>query len=104
MKFALFFMAEYMSMATMSALVATLFLGGWDVPYYNEPPTFLGFLLSALAFVAKVSALLFVFVWVRWTVPRLKYDILMRIGWKVFLPLAIVNIVVVALFIAARWV
>ena len=104
MKFALFFMAEYMAMATISALIVTLFLGGWDVPYYNEPATFLGFILSALAFIAKVSAILFVFVWVRWTVPRLKYDILMRIGWKVFLPLALVNIVIVALFITMRWV
>ena len=104
MKFALFFMAEYMAMATMSAVVTTLFLGGWDIPYWNEPPTLLAFFLTAGFFVAKVCALLFVFVWVRWTVPRLKYDILMRIGWKVFLPLALLNIVIVAAFIAARWV
>ncbi len=103
MKFALFFMSEYMAMAAMSALVTTLFLGGWDVPWYNEPPTFLGFVLSALAFVAKVSFLLFVFVWVRWTIPRLKYDILMKIGWKVFLPLAMLNVVIVAGFVAMRW-
>jgi NADH-quinone oxidoreductase subunit H len=103
MKFALFFMSEYMAMATMSALMVTLFLGGWDIPYYNEPATFLGFLLSALFFLLKVCAMLFVFVWVRWTIPRLKYDILMRIGWKVFLPLALLNIVVVAGFIAAGW-
>lgn len=104
MKFALFFMAEYMSMATMSALIATLFLGGWDVPWYNEPPTALGFALSALAFLLKVSFLLFVFVWVRWTIPRLKYDLLMRLGWKVFLPLAFVNIVLVAFFIVRGWI
>jgi|ERR1051326_2417295 NADH-quinone oxidoreductase subunit H len=103
MKFALFFMGEYMAMTTMSALIATLFLGGWDIPWYNEPATFLGFLLSAIAFVLKVSVLLFVFVWVRWTIPRLKYDILMRLGWKVFLPLAVVNIVLVALFILRGW-
>jgi NADH-quinone oxidoreductase subunit H len=104
MKFALFFMAEYMAMATMAALTTTLYLGGWDIPWYHEPPTFLGFLLSFLAFLVKVGVLLFVFVWVRWTIPRLKYDILMRIGWKVFLPLAILNIVIVAAFIAARWI
>jgi NADH-quinone oxidoreductase subunit H len=104
MKFALFFMSEYMAMAAISTLVVTLFLGGWDIPWYNEPATFLGFLLSALAFVAKVVVLLFIFVWVRWTIPRLKYDILMRIGWKVFLPLALVNIVIVAFFVAKRWV
>jgi len=104
MKFALFFMAEYMSMATMSALIVTLFLGGWDVPWYNEPPTALGFALSALAFLLKVGFLLFVFVWVRWTIPRLKYDLLMRLGWKVFLPMAFVNIVLVAFFIVRGWI
>jgi NADH-quinone oxidoreductase subunit H len=104
MKFALFFMAEYMAMATMSALIVTIFFGGWDIPWYHEPPTFFGFLLSAIAFIVKVSAMLFVFVWVRWTIPRLKYDILMRIGWKVFLPLAVLNIVLVALFVGRGWV
>lgn len=102
MKFALFFMAEYMAMATMAALTTTLYLGGWDIPWYHEPPTFFGFLLSFVAFLTKMAILLFIFVWVRWTIPRLKYDILMRIGWKVFLPLAIINIVIVAAFIAAR--
>ena len=104
MKFAMFFMSEYMAMATMSALIATLFLGGWDIPYYTEPPTFVGFLLSALFFLMKVSLILFVFVWVRWTLPRLKYDGLMRIGWKVFLPLAVLNILIVAVLIAYGWV
>ena len=104
MKFALFFMAEYMAMTTMAALVTTLYLGGWDIPWYNEPATFLGFLLSFLAFMAKVGVLMFIFVWVRWTIPRLKYDILMRLGWKVFLPLALFNIVIVAAFIAAGWI
>jgi NADH-quinone oxidoreductase subunit H len=103
MKFALFFMSEYISMATISCLVTTLYLGGWDVPWYNEPPTAFGFAVSLLSFLVKVSFLLFVFVWVRWTIPRLKYDILMRFGWKVFLPLAVVNIVLVALFIAKGW-
>jgi NADH-quinone oxidoreductase subunit H len=104
MKFALFFMAEYMAMATMSALIATLYLGGWDIPWYNEPATFFGFVLSFLAFLTKMGLMLFVFVWVRWTIPRLKYDILMRIGWKLFLPLAVINIVIVAAFIAAGWI
>jgi NADH-quinone oxidoreductase subunit H len=103
MKFALFFMAEYMAMTTMSALIVTLFLGGWDIPWYDEPATFFGFLLSVVAFVAKVGMMLFVFVWVRWTIPRLKYDLLMKLGWKVFLPLAFLNIVLVAAFIALRW-
>lgn len=104
MKFALFFMSEYMAMGTMSALVTTLFLGGWSIPWYVPPPTFFGFLLTAIAFLIKVSFLMFVFVWVRWTIPRLKYDILMKIGWKFFLPLAILNLVLVALFIAEGWI
>jgi NADH-quinone oxidoreductase subunit H len=104
MKFALFFMAEYMSMATMSAVVVTLFLGGWDVPWYNEPATAFGFAVSVLAFLIKVGFLLFVFVWVRWTIPRLKYDLLMKLGWKVFLPLAVGNIVLVAFFIVRGWI
>jgi NADH-quinone oxidoreductase subunit H len=99
MKFALFFMSEYMAMATMSALVTTLFLGGWDIPWYNEPATWVGFALSVLSFVTKVS----IFVWVRWTIPRLKYDLLMKLGWKVFLPMAIVNVVIVAFFISRGW-
>jgi NADH-quinone oxidoreductase subunit H len=103
MKFALFFMSEYMAMATISALVTTLFLGGWDIPYWNEPATWWAFLLTALFFLAKVTFLLFVFVWVRWTIPRLKYDILMRLGWKIFLPLSILNIILVAFFIAKGW-
>jgi len=104
MKFALFFMSEYMAMATMSALITTLYLGGWDIPWYNEPPNALGFGLSVLSFVTKVSILLFIFVWVRWTIPRLKYDLLMKLGWKVFLPMAVVNVVIVAWFIAERWI
>src|SRR5205807_6465145 len=104
MKFAMFFMSEYIAMTTMSALVVTLFFGGWDVPWYDEPATLLGLLLSAVAFLAKGGLVLLAFVWVRWTIPRLKYDILMKIGWKVFLPLAVVNIVLVAWFIAERWI
>jgi NADH-quinone oxidoreductase subunit H len=103
MKFALFFMSEYMAMATMSALVTTLFLGGWDIPWYNEPATWVGFALSVLSFVTKVSIILFIFVWVRWTIPRLKYDLLMKLGWKVFLPMALANVVIVAFFISRGW-
>jgi NADH-quinone oxidoreductase subunit H len=102
MKFALFFMAEYMAMATISAIVVTLFFGGWDIPYYDIPPTFLGFLLSVLSFAVKTSFVLFVFVWVRWTLPRLTYDTLMKTGWKVFLPLSFLNLIIVAVLIALR--
>src|SRR5207237_719338 len=104
MKFALFFMSEYMAMATISALVTTLFLGGWSIPYYTVPGTWWGCVLSIVAFTIKVSILLLIFVWVRWTIRRLKYDLLMKLGWKVFLPMAVVNIVVVALFIIKGWI
>lgn len=100
MKFAMFFMSEYMAMATMSALIATIFLGGWDIPWYQEPATIFGFVLSLLAFVTKVVIILLIFVWVRWTLPRFRYDQLMRLGWKVLLPLALVNVVIVAFLIA----
>ncbi len=104
MKFAMFFMSEYMAMATMSALIVTLFFGGWDIPWYDEPANWVGFLLSVIAFVVKVVTMLFIYVWVRWTLPRLKYDELMRIGWKVSIPIALVNLVVVAFLIAYGWV
>lgn len=106
MKFAMFFMAEYMAMGAISALNVTLFLGGWDIPWVNEweHAGFWMFVASFLSFLAKWAFLLFVFVWVRWTIPRLKYDYLMRIGWKVFLPMAILNILIVAGLIAAGWV
>jgi NADH:ubiquinone oxidoreductase subunit H len=104
MKFALFFMSEYMAMATISALVTTLFLGGWSIPYYNIPGTWWGTVLSIVAFTIKVSILLLIFVWVRWTIPRLKYDLLMNLGWKIFLPMAVINIVLVAFFIIRGWI
>ncbi|MGA7614834.1 MAG: NADH-quinone oxidoreductase subunit H [Thermoanaerobaculia bacterium] len=104
MKFAMFFMSEYMAMATMSALITTLFLGGWDIPWYDIPGTWWGFLLSVLSFVIKVSIILFIFVWVRWTLPRLKYDSLMHLGWKVFIPLAALNLMIVAILIAVGWI
>jgi NADH-quinone oxidoreductase subunit H len=103
MKFALFFMSEYMAMAAISALTVTLFFGGWDIPWWNEPGTWWSSLLTIVAFVAKVTICMLVFVWVRWTIPRLKYDLLMHLGWKVFLPMAVVNVVVVALFMAKGW-
>lgn len=98
MKFAMFFMAEYANMVTASALVVTLFFGGWMIPFVStpEPSSFWLSLLEILAFVAKVGVVLFLFVWVRWTVPRFRYDQLMMLGWKVLLPLALFNIFVTA--------
>lgn len=103
MKFAMFMLSEYANMITASALMVTLFFGGWDIPFVNEAALGnLGGLLSALGFVAKVGLFLFLYVWVRWTFPRFRYDQLMRLGWKVMLPLALVNILVTGGYLVLR--
>ena len=100
MKFSLFFIAEYASMVTASALMATLFFGGWDVPFtaHDNIGPYSGWLslLSIGIFLAKILFFLFVFMWIRWTLPRFRYDQLMSLGWKVLLPLALVYIVLIA--------
>jgi NADH-quinone oxidoreductase subunit H len=100
MKFSLFFIAEYANMVTASALMATLFFGGWDIPFTlrdNLPPfTFLKTLLTLGFFAAKVLFFVFLYMWIRWTLPRFRYDQLMSLGWKVMLPLALGYIVAVA--------
>ncbi|AIO77244.1 NADH dehydrogenase family protein [Burkholderia multivorans] len=90
MAFALFFLAEYINMIVISALAATLFLGGWDAPF-----EFLSFIPGIFWLVLKVFALLSVFIWVRATFPRFRYDQIMRLGWKVFLPVTVIWVVVV---------
>jgi len=100
MKFSLFFIAEYASMVTASALMATLFFGGWDVPFtaHDNIGPYSGWLslLSIGIFLAKILFFLFLFMWIRWTLPRFRYDQLMSLGWKVLLPLALVYIVLIA--------
>ena len=97
MKFALFFMGEYMSMATLSALAATLYFGGWYVPFLNYDGHWLKTVALGLGvLLAKSLVFLLFFVWVRWTFPRFRFDQLMRLGWKVLLPLAIANLIAVA--------
>jgi len=88
MKYAMFFMAEYANMVTVSAIATTLFLGGWDGPFSRTIP-----LLSPLYFTAKVYFLMFVAMWIRATLPRYRYDQLMALGWKVLLPTALALIV-----------
>jgi NADH-quinone oxidoreductase subunit H len=100
MKFSLFFIAEYGGMVTASALMATLFFGGWDVPFTardNIGP-YSGWLtlLSIGIMLAKMSFFLFLFMWIRWTLPRFRYDQLMSLGWKFMLPLALFYIVLIA--------
>lgn len=89
MKYAMFFMAEYANMVTICALTVTLFLGGWNGPLTAAVP-----LLGPLYFIAKVYFLMFVCMWIRATLPRYRYDQLMYLGWKVFIPLAFANIAV----------
>src|SRR5438477_11006636 len=100
MKFSMFYIAEYSNMVTASALMATLFFGGWDIPFTSwdsTPPwTTLKTLATLAMFSAKVIFFLFVYIWVRWTLPRFRYDQLMALGWKVMLPLALGYVTVVA--------
>ncbi|MBS13623.1 MAG: NADH-quinone oxidoreductase subunit NuoH [Gemmatimonadetes bacterium] len=98
MKFAMFFMAEYAHMITASALIATLFFGGWHLPGLDPADDSLGVsILKVLVFSVKTAFFLFVFIWVRWTVPRFRYDQVMRLGWKYLLPIALANVFVTGL-------
>lgn len=101
MKFAAFFLAEYANMIIASALIVTLYLGGWHVPYIETLglSSWLVTLTQVAAFFVKMGALLFFFIWVRWSIPRFRYDQLMNLGWKVMFPLSLVNIVWVAALI-----
>ena len=100
MKFSMFFIAEYANMATVSGLTATLFFGGWDIPFTQwdnaGPYSVLKTLATMSMFALKTGFFLFVFMWVRWTVPRFRYDQLMSLGWSVMLPIALGYIVVIA--------
>ena len=102
MKWALFFMGEYINMATLSALMSTLYFGGWSLPGLELPNTWLGVLAGAGILAAKVVFFMFFFVWVRFTFPRFRYDQLMRLGWKVLLPIALVTLLGVAVLTLAK--
>ena len=103
MRFATFFMAEYISMASLSALGVTLYFGGWSLPFVEVGNGWLAAVLGLGTLLAKVGAVLFFFVWVRWTFPRFRYDQLMRLGWKVLLPLSLLNLILVAVMTLAGW-
>lgn len=99
MKFALFFLGEYSNVVFSSALLVTLFLGGWSLPFapFDAPATSILIGLAHIGvFLAKLFCVLFFFIWVRWTVPRFRYDQLMGLGWNVMLPLALINLVLTA--------
>ena len=96
LKFALFFMAEYVNMFTVSMMCTVLFLGGWYVPglsHLVEPGSIPYALISVVAFVVKICAFLFLYIWVRGTLPRFRFDQLMNFGWKFLLPVALANVV-----------
>jgi NADH-quinone oxidoreductase subunit H len=95
MRFGLYFMGEYINMVTVSSIATTLFLGGW-LPILP----FLDFIPGVFWFLGKVFTLLFVMLWIRWTFPRLRYDRLMNLGWKVMLPLGLINIVITGAVVA----
>ena len=119
MKFSMFFIAEYAHLITQSALMATLFLGGWDIPFWHGDDAFFwhgqwisGFdaggapilaqlawwktVLTLVAFVAKTGFFVMVFIWVRWTLPRFRYDQVMELGWKIMLPTGLAYVMVIA--------
>ena len=106
MKFALFFLGEYAAMIVGSAVIVTLFFGAWHVPLLpatiSHPYSFWGIILGLIhiaAFFLKVALLLFFFIWVRWTLPRFRYDQLMRLGWYFFIEIALVNVFIVAIIL-----
>ena len=94
MRWGLFFLSEYTNMIVSSALIVTLYFGGWSLPYVNYAAMMpnLAALLQVVTFLAKTGIVIFVFMWVRWTLPRFRYDQLMNVGWKIMLPLAILNL------------
>jgi len=119
MKFSMFFIAEYAHIVTASALMATLFLGGWDIPFWTgdnafwyegvlirgfdgagvpiaADPTWWKTLLTLVSFLTKTAFFVLVFIWVRWTLPRFRYDQVMQLGWKIMLPIALAYVVVIA--------
>ena len=93
-RFAAFFAAEYLNVVVVSGIAVTLFLGGWNIPFV-DPPTW----VDPIVVIVKMLALVFFFIWVRATLPRLRYDQLMSLGWKVFLPLATLNALVTAILV-----
>ena len=108
MKFALFFLAEYSNMVSSSAMMVTLFFGGWTLPFWGLDQSAGSFdgnkalimgIAHILVFIAKMLFFMVVFIWVRWMFPRFRYDQLMDLGWRTFLPLALVNILLTAVWL-----
>jgi NADH-quinone oxidoreductase subunit H len=102
MKFAMFFMAEYMNMITVACVATLLFFGGWHGPVPHNAPAIVQSLLPVFWFAVKVFFFMFLYIWIRGTLPRFRYDQLMAFGWKFLLPLAIANIIVTSFIVAWR--
>jgi NADH-quinone oxidoreductase subunit H len=102
MKLGFYLFAEYINMFISSVVMATLFFGGYDIPFVNEAAWgnhwWVG-LIGFLVLMAKAAFFIFLFMWIRWTIPRFRYDQLMKLGWKTLLPLAIVNMLITAVVI-----
>jgi NADH-quinone oxidoreductase subunit H len=98
MKFSMFFIAEYANVVTVSAMVATLFFGGWDIPFTKADESGLWYwvILSHVMFFVKTFFWIFFIMWIRWTLPRFRYDQLMALGWKFLLPVALAYIMVIS--------
>jgi NADH-quinone oxidoreductase subunit H len=93
-RFSAFFSGEYLNMVVVSGLIVTIFLGGWDIPFWDQPNW-----LEPIVVIVKMAAFVFFFIWVRATLPRLRYDQLMSFGWKILLPLATLNALVTAILV-----
>ena len=93
MKLGFFLFAEYINMFVSSVIIATLFFGGYDIPFFNEATLSpnIAAILGIVALMAKVVFFIFLFMWVRWTIPRFRYDQLMHLGWRILIPLALFN-------------
>lgn len=98
MKFSMFFIAEYTHVITGSALIATLFFGGYDIPFYADPaePTVGYSLLSLVVFGVKILFFIYTYIWIRWTLPRFRFDQLMALGWKLMLPVSLSYVIIIS--------
>ena len=102
MRFGMFMFGEYVAIITMSAIITSLFLGGWDIPfvgYEGFGSEIANAIVSTMSFLAKTFFIVFFYMWVRWTLPRFRWDQLMKLGWSVLLPLALLNIIITAIIL-----
>ena len=104
MKLGFYLFAEYINMFISSAVMATLFFGGYDIPFVNEAnlaPN-MAALFGVLALLVKIAFFIFIFMWVRWTIPRFRYDQLMRLGWRGLIPLGLANMLLTAVIVLLK--